>query len=238
MPDGGMSRRELLALAGWGTAAALLGLSFASCAESQVETETPPMDGPEALRRLRDGNARFTRGRVNDFHEDRDWRMQLLTAQHPFAIILGCSDSRVPPEMVFDQGFGDLFTIRVAGNVIAEDVVGSIEYAAAHLHSPLLVVLGHEGCGAVTAALEAKAGKKPEDESIQNLVELIEPGIRDVDSTLAPQDQLKRAVEANVRWSLRQLNESPHAPPALKENRVLLTGAVYELESGEVHWLA
>jgi carbonic anhydrase len=161
----------------------------------------------------------------------------LAAGQHPFATILGCSDSRVPTELVFDQGLGDLFVIRVAGNVIAEDIVGSIEYAGLHLHTRLFVVLGHQGCGAVAAALQARTGGDSDPEGIQSLLRHIEPAIKDVDTSLAPDQQLERAVEANVRWSLEQLTDLPGAHRILNEQKLILTGAVYELDSGRVRWL-
>src|SRR4029078_7292915 len=111
-----------------------------------------PDNAWQALDRMREGNQRFVDGRVRHGHENRTWRDALVADQHPFAIVLGCSDSRVPVELIFDQGFGDLFIIRVAGNVVSTDVVGSIAYAIAHLHTRLLVVMWHEGAWGVTAA--------------------------------------------------------------------------------------
>jgi carbonic anhydrase len=109
--------------------------------------ETPPRDAAGARRRLVEGNRRFVAGESHHDHASKEWRKRLAAEQKPFAAVLGCSDSRVPTELVFDQGFGDLFVIRIAGNVISTDVLGSLQYAWHHLHVPLLVVLGHEGCG-------------------------------------------------------------------------------------------
>lgn len=203
----------------------------------QHEFAPRPVDGREALQRLREGNDRFANGLPSHVHQGQVWRKELAAGQHPFATIVGCSDSRVPTELVFDQGLGDLFVIRVAGNVIAEDIVGSIQYAGLHLHTPLFVVLGHQGCGAVTAALQARAGGGSEPEGIQALLRYIEPAIKDVDTSLAPDQQLERAVEANVRWSLQQLTALPGAQRMLNEQKLILTGAVYELDSGRVRWL-
>ncbi len=111
-------------------------------------------------------------------HEAASWRKHLTASQQPFATILACSDSRVPPELVFDQGFGDLFVIRVAGNIIATDVLGSLQYATLHLHTPLVVVMGHESCGAVTAAVDALEGRGTEPRFIAALVAAIEPGLK------------------------------------------------------------
>jgi carbonic anhydrase len=170
-------------------------------------------------------------------HTSKEWRKQLAGGQKPFAAVLGCSDSRVPPELVFDQGFGALFVIRVAGNVIGTDVLGSLQYAYHHLHVPLVAVLGHEGCGAVSAALELKFKRAKEPEHIDALVQLIEPGLKDIDPMLAPDKQLSAAVEANVRWSMKQLAELPDAKKALEDKRFEMVGAVYELATGNVRML-
>jgi carbonic anhydrase len=199
--------------------------------------EPPPRDAAEARQRLIEGNKRFVAGESIHGHASKEWRKRLTASQKPFAAILGCSDSRVPTEMVFDQGFGDLFVIRVAGNVISTDVVGSLQYAGYHLHVPLLMVLGHEGCGAVTAALDAKFKRAHEPERIEALVRMIEPGLKDIDPKLSPEKQLSAAVEANVRWSMKQLAEMPEAKKALEEKRFEMVGAVYELATGSVRLL-
>lgn len=190
-----------------------------------------------ALERLRLGNERFREGRSRHHHESADWRNHLLKSQEPFATVLGCADSRISPEIIFDQGLGDLFVIRVAGNVIGEEVAGSIQYAFQHLRTPLLVVLGHEGCGAVTAAVQAMLGKHDEPHYIELLIGLISPGLREVDLSLEDHCRLNAAVEANVRWSVRQLAESPAGRRSDVEQRGLLVGAVYELASGTVRFL-
>ena len=143
---------------------------------------------------------------------------QMAEGQQPFATILGCSDSRVPPELLFDQGFGDLFVIRVAGNVVSAEVLGSIQYAGAHLRTPLFIVLGHEGCGAVGAALAAKFyGAATTRKGIRALLRSILPGLDGIDPALPSHEQLRVAVEANVRWSMHQLRETPDARRALAE---------------------
>jgi carbonic anhydrase len=221
-------------LAGVGLAGA--GLRPLAAADPPA-ADTYPKDGAEALERLKAGNARFADGKTRHAHESADWRKHLVAEQRPVATILGCSDSRVPPELVFDQGFGDLFVIRVAGNVIATDVVGSIAYAALHLGTPLFVVMGHAGCGAVTAAVDATVKKAKEPERIEALLKLIEPGLKGLDLTLAPGPRLDAAVEANVRWSVRQLADLDGARAALKAGRIKLVGAVYDLASGRVRFL-
>lgn len=186
------------------------------------------------LEQLTLGNKRFREGRSLHRHESAHWRTQLLKGQHPFATVLGCADARIPPELIFDQGFGDLFVIRVAGNVIGEDVAGSIQYAVHHLRTPLLVVLGHEGCGAVTAALQAMRGRHDEPHYVEALIRSVNPGLRGLDLALDETLLLNTAVEANVRWSVRQLAESPSGQRYRAEKRGMLVGAVYELASGKV----
>jgi len=202
-----------------------------------VSPQPFPKDGAGALERLKAGNLRFIEGKTLHAHQGADWRKQLVASQQPFATILGCSDSRVPPELVFDQGFGELFVVRVAGNVIAEDVIGSIAYAALHLRTPLFVVLGHLGCGAVNAAIEAKLKKVKEPERIEALIKLIEPGLRNLDLSLGGPMLLEAAVEANVRWSLRQLTALSAARKAIKQHQIVLVGGVYELRTGKVRLL-
>ena len=197
-----------------------------------------PKDGEAALERLKAGNRRFVEGKTRHAHEGADWRKHLVGEQKPFATILGCSDSRVPTELVFDQGFGDLFVVRVAGNVIADDVVGSIAYAALHLHTQLFVVMGHASCGAVTAALDAKLNNAKEPERIELLVKLIEPGLKDLDVKLTYSAMLAAAVDANVRWSLRQLTDIPAVKLAVKRHRCTFVGGVYDLQTGKVRLLA
>jgi len=192
----------------------------------------------EALARLIEGNARFLRGEPRNTRAPREVLADLTKMQRPFATILGCSDSRVPPELVFDAGFGNLFIIRVAGNVVSPEVMGSIQYAGTHLGTQLFMVLGHEGCGAVQAALAAKFHGAQERSRIQLLLQDLLPGLDDIDPQLPPAQQLARAVEANVRWSMRQILETPEARERLAEGRVKLVGAVCETATGRVRLLA
>ena len=155
---------------------------------------------------------------------------ELAKEQHPYATIIGCSDSRVPPELVFDAGFGELFIVRVAGNVISAEVMGTIQYAGVHLHTPLFVVLGHQGCGAVQAALAAKLHGVRERKRIAGLLKRILPGLRNASS-------MDAAVEANVRWSMKQLLDTPEGKARMKEGAVKLVGAIYQLKTGRVRFL-
>lgn len=192
----------------------------------------------EALALPREGNERFIQRRPLHNKISEKVFVGLRNGQRPFAVILGCSDSRVPPELVFDQSFGDLFVIRLAGNLIAPGVAGSIQYAYQHLGTSLLVVLGHEGCGAVKAALDAKFHRAKHPERIRQLVELIEPGLEQIDPNLSAAEQLEAGVEANVRWSMLQVSRAREAQEALQRNgSVLIVGAIYELSTGKVRWL-
>ncbi|MGH8118987.1 MAG: carbonic anhydrase [Gammaproteobacteria bacterium] len=139
---------------------------------------------------------------------------------------------------MFDAGFGKLFIVRVAGNVISPDVMGTLQYAGVHLQTPLFVVLGHEGCGAVQAALAAKRQGSREPSRIALLLENILPGLRDIKIESAPQSQQAAAVEANVRWSVRQLLEIPEVKDRLAEGVMKLVGAIYELKTGHVRFLS
>ena len=191
----------------------------------------------DVLARLREGNERFVNGRARFPTVQKEILAQLAKGQRPYATILGCSDSRVPPELVFDAGFGELFIIRVAGNVVSPEVMGTLQYAAVHLGTPLFVVLGHEGCGAVQAALAAKFRGARDRSRIERLLENITPGLDTIRADATVEEQMQAAVEANVRWSMHQLLETPEANARVAEGVVKLVGAVYELTTGRVRFL-
>jgi carbonic anhydrase len=195
------------------------------------------MTAAQALQRLIDGNARFVDGTTTQRPPSRNRLLHLAEAQHPFATVLGCSDSRVPPEMLFDQGLGELFIVRVAGNVVGSEILGSLGYALEHLGTPLFVILGHEGCGAVQAALQATPGKATGSSMLAHLLTAILPALEGVDRREPLERQLQHAVEANVRWAMRQLAERPAGRAALADGRIQLVGAVYSLTTGRVHFL-
>ena len=228
------TRRRLLAGGG------VVGAGFSelvAAADEPARAEEFPKDGGAALERLKAGNARFVEGKTRHAHEGAEWRKHLVGEQRPIATVLGCSDSRVPVELVFDQGFGDLFVVRVAGNVIADDVLGSIAYAALHLRTRLFVVLGHASCGAVTAAVDSRLKRAKEPERIAALLKLIEPGLKDLDWKLARPGLIDAAIDANVRWALRQLTEMPAVKAAVEQHRCLFVGGVYDLQTGKVRFL-
>lgn len=232
-----ITRRQWLATLSYLGLATLTGCGLPAVQDERSDLLPYPRNAAEALHRLKAGNQRFMADKPVHSHENHSWRHLLVEGQKPFATVLGCSDSRVPPEMVFDVGFGDIFTIRLAGNIIAEDVIGSLQYAVAHLHTPLFVVMGHENCGAVTAAVEEMLGKAEELQHIEALISLIKPGLSKLDFSHDRTTLIQNAVEANVRWSMQQLRALPGAAKALRDKSVTLVGAVYELNSGRVRFL-
>jgi carbonic anhydrase len=191
----------------------------------------------QGLQKLIAGNQRFMQGHAKFPTVCKETLADLAREQKPFATILGCSDSRVPPELIFDANFGELFIVRVAGNVISPEVMGSLQYAGAHLLTPLFVVLGHAGCGAVKAALEYKLNGVQLRSRIQILVNNILPGLPEFDAPSSQEEKLASAIEANVRWSMHQLLETPEGQNGLKMG-VKLVGAVYDITTGQVRFLA
>ncbi len=162
---------------------------------------------------------------------------ELAREQRPYATIIGCSDSRVPPELLFDAHFGELFIVRVAGNVISPEVMGSVQYAAVHLRTPLFVVLGHARCGAVQAALAKKFEATRERRHVEMVLGRILPGLKDLDPQLEGEERLEAAVEANVHWSMRQLLDTPEGRARMREGILKLVGAVYDIKTGKVRFL-
>jgi carbonic anhydrase len=200
------------------------------------------MDARAALEKLRQGNARFianVRGAEPVLSQVR--RADFVHGQNPFAVVLGCSDSRVPAEIVFDQGLGDLFVIRVAGNVVAPSQVGSVEFAVERFATPLVVVLGHTGCGGVGATLDVLQDRaKPGSRGLMSIVDRIRPALEPLLQTeLAGQpDALMRvAIRANVRASANQLRHgSEIIERMVASNGLAVVGGVYDLSTGEVEF--
>ena len=184
-----------------------------------------------ALAELKAGNEHHISHRYRHPHENADRQRQLASGQNPHAEILSCSDSRVPPEIIFDQGLGDLFVVRVAGNVATDVELGSLEYGAEHLHVPLLVVLGHQHCGAVTAAVE---GDKAEGH-IRALIKLLSPAVEN--SRAMPGDLVENSVKTNVEMVVKQLGADPILRELVHEGKLRIVGSVYSLDTGAVTWL-
>lgn len=196
----------------------------------------PTRTAEEALSSLQAGNARFVSGRARFPTVQKEVLAELAKGQQPYATVLGCSDSRVPPELVFDAGIGELFVIRVAGNVLGPAILGTLQYAGRHLHTPLFVVMGHEGCGAVKAAIASKFHGAEQESRIEVLLQDILPALDGLDGTQPPESLLRAAVEANVRHTLRELRATPEAKSRIEKAEMKLVGAVYDLESGRVRF--
>ena len=198
------------------------------------------LSGPEALERLREGNHRFvTNIRSLENLLCHSQRSELIAGQNTFAIILGCSDSRVPAELVFGQGFGALFVIRVAGHVVAPSQIGSVEFAATQFNTRLVVVLGHTGCGAVKATIEElRQHQQNPSRHQRSIMERIAPAVAELMETPLrdqPNELMRRAVRANVRASASHLRHGSAILEDMIENRgLLVVGAEYCLETGEV----
>ena len=231
-PAGGLklSRRSLI----WGAGAGLL--ASPAIASGPANTQTPP---GVALARLAAGNARYVAGRARHPHQDAVRRIAVASGQAPFATILTCADSRVAPEIIFDQGLGDLFVVRVAGNVVDDAVLASIEYSVIHLGSALIVVLGHARCGAVKASQEALAGRGSDDDKetkIGALAALIAPAVRAVPAS-AP-DPLEAAISLNAENGAAEIfAESPPLRARVLACRLHIVSARYDLDDGRVSLL-
>jgi len=211
-----------------------LSLTRDQTMESQ---RAPGPSAEEALALLISGNRRFLQGKMRTLAFRRETMAELAQAQRPYATILGCSDSRVAPELIFDASLGELFVVRVAGNVLSPEVAGSLQYAGSHLETPLFVVLGHEGCGAISAALAAKHQGKRFRSHVQQLLTSIIPALADPDERLSPERQLSVAVEENVRWTVRNVLNSPEGQARLAGGGAKIVAAVYEIETGHVRLL-
>ena len=201
-------------------------LIAATTARAQEETSVVPSD--RAIARLIQGNGRYAQNKQQHPDESLELRNELEQSQHPFAVVLSCSDSRVPPELIFDQGLGDLFVIRVAGNIAADDELGSIEYAVEHLHTKLVVVLGQEKCGAITAAVHHE-----EAGHLKSLINAIQPSVEE--TRTLPGDKIHNCVIANARPAARQIRESEQVLRKLIQREgVRVEAADYALSSGVV----
>jgi carbonic anhydrase len=202
-----------------------------------------PRDAHAALARLVEGNRRFASNEPAEASAAaflRAHRADLASGQEPFAIVLGCADSRVPAELVFDQGFGDLFVIRVAGNIVAPSQVGSVEFAAARFDTRLVLVLGHTQCGAILAALEELEGRpSAQSRNLRSIVDRVRPAVESVLAAAGPAGDrdalIHAAVRANVRTAVEHLRHgSPLLEQLVREDGLLVVGAEYSLETGLV----
>ncbi|WP_371588855.1 carbonic anhydrase [Streptomyces virginiae] len=231
-----VARRRLVRVRLRGAAALAAGLVCGSSAASGPRTQAAaggrprPLGPGRAWSELEAGNRRWRT--FHESHPDRagDVRRALVDGQHPFAVVLRCVDSRVPPELVFDQGLGDLLTVRSAGEVLDEAVLGSIAYGVLELGVPLIVVLGHQGCGAVTSAVHAEAGGEL-PAHIRYLADRIRPAI---DHRLQGEARIDAAVTENVRRVRARLADEPDLAARVADGRLAVAGARYELTSQRV----
>jgi len=208
-------------------ASALLSLAvFTASSEDK-----PAITAQQALQKLSEGNARFVQERAAHPNQSSERRAEVLSGQNPFAVILGCSDSRIPPEIIFDQGIGDLFIVRTAGQVVDDVALGSIEYAVEHLGVPLVMVLGHDKCGAITATI---AGGEASGH-IGSLVAALNPAVEKAKGMGSKDQLLNNSIDENVRMITHQLRSSkPLLSKLVEEGKLQIVGARYYLDSGRV----
>lgn len=242
-----LSRRSVFGLAGATAASALTGCGSSNRAATTTVTVTVPAgmaittersrpdinDPSVALAKLLKGNQRFIAAAMLHPDQDATARERLSEGQRPFAVVLSCSDSRLPPEVIFDQGLGDLFVVRVAGNVVDRDGLGSIEYAVGHLQTPLVIVLGHQNCGAVSATLEAlQPPHTPPHGAIGSLVDAITPAVGVAGGR--PGDLLDNTIRANAEQSRDQVKQSPELKTFLDKGALQIVAGYYSLDTGIV----
>lgn len=199
---------------------------FALCCCVICSAMTPQ----EAMQRLSLGNQRYTQNRSEHPNRDEERRQAISSTQAPYAVIVGCADSRVAPEIIFDEGLGDLFVVRVAGNVIGDLELESIKYAVFHLKSVIIVVLGHERCGAVDAVVQDHT------EGISEIARLIQPAVR-IARTLKPRDLLKKSIQINAQNMKSQLEHEPGISELIQKNQIQVKAAYYNLSTGRVTYL-
>lgn len=243
-----LTRRRLIR-SGAGIALTTPLAGIAACGSDAAETTSdaatttpsPPKTAEAALERLLEGNRRYVEGAATTAERDSARRAKIAEKQAPFATVLGCADSRVPPETIFDQGLGDLFVVRVAGNTAAESiVVGSVEYATEHVGTLLVVVLGHQRCGAVTGAVEEVVNGHEEPGEIAGAIAPIVPVVERVrhgDPHLDDEELVEHSIAANVEHVVDSLNGEALLANRVDSGEIKIVGAEYELESGEVKLL-
>jgi carbonic anhydrase len=236
--NGWTGRRDFLRLAGVG-GVSLLGATIATSGigasalaagvDSAAIVADPPPAPDDALKQLLDGNQRFVQHKPKYPHQSAKRLQEVALSQHPFATVLSCADSRVPVELLFDAGVGDLFDIRVAGNIVTPEVLGSLEYAAALLGTSLIMVLGHERCGAVTAAVK----NEPLPGSIGSLVKAIKPAVGRVKGETS--DFVDQVVVENVRYQIERMQKkSPLLTQLVTDGKLKIVGGRYDLDTGTV----
>jgi carbonic anhydrase len=211
----------------------LVGMNQFASGADPAHPDQPSVAPAEAISKLKEGNGRYTSGSLQHPGQTTERRTELAKTQHPFAAILCCSDSRVPPEVVFDQGLGDLFIVRVAGNVINNEGLGSLEYTVDHLGTRLILVLGHQRCGAVDAARETIAAKGKAPGHIQSLVTAIKPAVEATANA-----DLDATIKTNVKHVVDSVRSStPILKAAVDSGKIQVIGGYYSLDTGAVTFL-
>lgn len=200
-----------------------------SCRSDAARNPDGPVSAAAALQRLLDGNARFAAGKMEHPRQTPARRGEIADRQYPFAAILGCSDSRTAPEILFDQGLGDLFVVRVAGNLIDHLVLESLEFSVTNLHTRLLIVMGHRRCGAIQAAVE---GHGQPDEDVGPMLRELRPAVEAAKSM--PGDPFENAARENVKLVVKELAHKGPLAPMIKSGKLKVVGAVYDLDTGKV----
>ncbi len=242
-----LTRRQWLGAAGIASAAGVVAacgsgdksstatttVAVPAPAEITTEADRPTITDPDvALKQLMDGNARFVDARMVHPAQDPEHRLRVSQGQQPFAVILTCSDSRLPPEVIFDQGLGDLFVVRVAGNIVDAALLGSVEYAVGHFNTPLVVVIGHERCGAVEATLESIQHHTAPHGHIAALVDAITPAVQVAEQR--PGDLLENAIRVNAEMSRDSIAKSSELAGPLNAGQVKVLAGYYSLDNGHV----
>jgi carbonic anhydrase len=229
--NGFVGRRDLLKILGVGGISVAGGL-FGQPALAKAASSNPNSISPDrALKQLLEGNQRFV-GQSPEYPDQSKARLkEVAQAQHPFATLLTCADSRVPAEIIFDRGIGDIFDVRIAGNIVTPEALGSIEYAVLLLGTPLLMILGHERCGAVTAAIQGE----PPTASIASFVKPIQPVVEQLSDKSNLAEAIENAVVANVKYQIERLRQqAPLLVDRERQGSLKIVGGRYDLDTGEV----
>lgn len=212
-------------------AIALITLGLATMPPAWAANVKATMSAERALQLLLDGNQRFVAGRLDHPNQSPERREDVAKGQHPFASVLSCSDSRVPPEIIFDRGLGDLFVVRVAGNVATPITIESLDYSVKHLGVRVVMILGHTQCGAVKAAILGH----DEEGDVGPLLSELKPAVEDTKGQ--PGDPLTNAVRENVKLVMKKLEESPELAAMVKTGELRIIGGVYDLATGKIEIL-
>jgi carbonic anhydrase len=211
---------------------AIAALSITATRAVIAAAHEPAVSAGQALQLLLEGNQRFVAGKLEHPNQTPARRAELGNGQHPFAAVLACSDSRTPPEIIFDRGLGDIFIVRVAGNVVDQVVIESLGYSVKHLGARLVMILGHRRCGAVTAAVE---GDEKDKEEVREIVKELEPAVRA--SRGMPGDPVENAVRENVKLVVKKLAASRQLSAMVKSGELKIVGGVYDLDTGTIEML-